>query len=186
MLRVLGSAKRLCDGLTRREALRAGGLGLFGLSLADYLRNREAQAAEARKVGAGFGKAKACVLLYLYGSPSQLETFDTKPDAPVGIRGELKAIRSNVVGMDVGELLPHSAKVMNKVTVLRSLTHKHPIHGAAFALTGVPDIDVAMELSPRDGRHYPFIGSVVEYLDQQARKGKRRPVPGNIALPFPF
>ena len=102
------------------------------------------------------------------------------------MRGELKAIRSNVVGMDVGELLPHSAKVMDKVTVLRSLTHPYPIHGAAFALTGVPAIDIPMELSPRDGRHYPFIGSVVEYLDVQARKGKRRPVPGNIALPFPF
>jgi len=72
---------------------------------------------------------------------------------------------------------------MHKVCVLRSLTHPHPIHGAAFALTGVPTIDIPMELGPRDPRHYPFIGSVVEFLDQQS---KRRRVPGNIALPFPF
>ena len=53
---------------------------------------------------------------------------------------------------------------MDKVTVLRSLTHPYPIHGAAFALTGLPVIDVGMELSPRDPRHWPFIGSVVDYL----------------------
>jgi hypothetical protein len=187
MLRILGSPLRLCDGWTRREALRAGGLGLFGLTLGDFFRLREAQAARpAVKATRCFGKAKACILLYLYGSPSQLETFDPKPDAPVEIRGELGVIRSRLPGVLVGELLPHSAKVMDRVTVLRSLTHPYPIHGAAYALTGVSAIDVPMELNPRDGRHHPFIGSVVEYLDQQARGGRPRPVPGNIALPFPF
>jgi hypothetical protein len=184
MLRVLGSRQKLCDGVSRREALRAGGLGFLGLSLADFFRLREAQAASSKaKALKSFGKAKSCILLYLYGSPSQLETFDTKPAAPLEVRGELGTIKSSLPGCDVGELLPHTAKVMHLTTVLRSLTHPYPIHGAAFALTGVPEIDVAMELSPRDPRHYPYIGSVVEYLDQRAKK---RPVPGNIALPFPF
>jgi hypothetical protein len=132
----------------------------------------------------GFGKAKACILLFLYGSPSQLETFDTKPDAPEGIRGTLGTIPSSVPGYRVGELLPHTAGVMDKVTVVRSMTHPHPIHGVAFATTGIPTIDVGLELSPRDGRHWPFIGSVVGYLNER-RRG-RKPVPDNIALPWPF
>src|SRR5205814_1694079 len=103
MLRILGSPRRLCDGLTRREALRAGGLGLFGLGLADFLRLSAVQASPRRKEPArGFGRAKACILLYLYGSPSQIETFDPKPDAPTGIRGELGVIRSRVPGTLVG------------------------------------------------------------------------------------
>ena len=73
---------------------------------------------------------------------------------------------------------------MDRVTVARSVTHKYPIHGVAFATTGVPDIDVAMELSPHDGRHWPFIGSVVAYLE--ALKGKGRTVPDNVAMPWPF
>jgi hypothetical protein len=184
MLRVLGSATRLCDGLTRREALRAGGLGLFGLGLADYFRLREAQARPAR-VARSFGKAKSVILLFLYGSPSQLETFDPKPGAPEDIRGEFKSIRSSLPGLDVCELLPTAAKVMDRVCVVRSLTHPYPLHGVAYATTGVPAIDVPLELNPRDGRHHPFIGSVVDFLDR--RKGRAKgEVPNNLALPFPF
>jgi hypothetical protein len=183
MLRILGSPKRLCSGWTRREMLRAGGLGLLGIGLPDFFRLTESQAAPPQRERS-FGKAKSCILLYLYGSPSQLETFDMKPDAPPEIRGELKPIRSNLPGLDVCELLPHSAKVMDRVTVLRSLTHPYPIHGVAYATTGVSAIDVPMELNPHDGRHQPFIGCAVDYL------GRNRKMPGtvpdNIALPFPF
>jgi Protein of unknown function (DUF1501) len=181
MLRVLGSEKRFCTGPTRRDALWAGGLSLFGLTLADHLRARETQASAK---DSSFGKAKACILLYLYGSPSQLELADMKPDAPVEIRGELKPIRSSLPGCDVCELLPNAARVMDRVTVVRSVTHKYPIHGVAYATTGVPEIDIPMELNPHDGRHWPFIGSVVAFLEQQG--GKRKPVPDNIALPWPF
>ncbi len=107
-----------------------------------------------------------------------------KPNAPLEIRGELKPIRSSLPGCDVCELMPNAARVMDKVTVIRSVTHKYPIHGVAYATTGVPEIDVAMELSPRDGRHYPFIGSVISYLEKQ--KQARKPIPDNIALPWPF
>src|SRR5258708_27966555 len=180
MLRVLGSEKRFCTGINRRDALWAGGLSLFGLSLRDYLRAD----APAKPQAASFGKAKNCILLYLYGSPSQLELADMKPDAPVEIRGELKPIRSTLLGCDVCELMPHAARVMDRVTVIRSVTHKYPIHGVAYATTGIPEIDVAMELSPHDGRHWPFIGSVVAYLEE--RKKKQGPVPDNIALPWQF
>jgi len=112
-----------------------------------------------------FGRAKSCILLFLYGSPSQIELADMKPDAPEEIRGELMPIRSTLPGCDVCELLPHTSRVMHNVTVVRSLTHKYPIHGVAYATTSVPEIDVAMELSPRDGRHWPFIGSVVDFIE---------------------
>src|SRR5262249_52068275 len=183
MLRILGSPRRLCEGVTRREMLRAGGLSLFGLGLSDFFRLSEAQASHGQPVRS-FGKAKACILLYLYGSPSQLETFDMKPDAAPEIRGDFKPIRSALPGLDVCELLPHTAKVMDRVTVLRSMTHPYPLHGVAFATTGCPAIDVPMGLNPRDGRHQPFIGSIVDYLGRAHKKPGA--APDNIALPFPF
>jgi hypothetical protein len=188
MLRILGSSKKLCSGWTRREMLWAGGLGLFNLGLPAFFKLRELQAAESKQpLGKSFGKAKHCILLYLYGAPSQLELCDMKPNAPVEIRGELKPIRSSLPGLDVCELLPNMAKVMDRVTVVRSMTHPYPIHGVAYALTGVPQIDIPMELNPRDSRHWPFVGSVVDYLGKN-EKLKQRPgvVPDNIGLPFPF
>jgi hypothetical protein len=74
---------------------------------------------------------------------------------------------------------------MDKVTVLRSVTHPYPIHGVAYATTGVENIDVPMELNPRDSRHWPFIGSVVDYVWRGQSSGHRE-VPDNIALPFPM
>src|SRR5207244_4093127 len=98
-------------------------------------------------------------LLFLYGSPSQLELADMKPNAPLEIRGDLRPIRSSLPGLDVCELFPNMARVMDRMTVVRSMTHPYPIHGVAYATTGTPTIDVAMELAPRDGRHWPFVGS---------------------------
>jgi hypothetical protein len=187
MLRVLGSTKQLCDGWTRRDLLQVGALGFFGLGLGDFFRLAEVQAAPVAGRTKSFGRARACILLHLYGSPSQLETVDPKPDAPAEIRGELKSIRSRLPGLDVCELLPNLARVMDRTTVVRSMTHPYPIHGVAYALTGIPQIDIPMELNPHDARHWPFVGSVVDYLFRQ-RFGGRRPggVPDNIALPFPF
>jgi len=181
MLRILGSPRTLCNGQTRRDFLQVGAAGLLGTLMAG-----NTPASSDRALGSSFGKAKSCILLFLYGSPSQLETFDTKPDSPIGIRGELKSIRSNVPGMDVGELLPSCARIMDKVTVIRSMSHPHPIHGVAFATTGIEKIDVGMELSPRDGRHWPFIGSVVDFVQRQKEHSRPREVPTNLALPWPF
>ena len=80
MLRILGSPKQLCSGLTRREALIAGGLGLYGLRLDECL--PPVQAAPAPPADRSFGRAKNVILLYLFGGPCQLETFDLKPNAP--------------------------------------------------------------------------------------------------------
>ena len=120
-----------------------------------------------------FGRAKAIILIHLYGSPSQLEWVDPKPDAPVEIRGQFGAIPSSLPGCKVCELFPKMAQVMDRTTVIRSLTHPYPLHGVAFALTGVPAIDVPMELSPHDSRHRPFFGSVVEYVERPDQRSKR-------------
>ncbi|HEX8200101.1 MAG TPA: DUF1501 domain-containing protein, partial [Isosphaeraceae bacterium] len=186
MIRVLGAPKRLCDGLTRRDLLHVGALGLFGLGLPEA----GASGADPAPAGAlpGFGRARACILLYLYGSPSQLETFDPKPGAPVEVRGELGSIPSAVPGLDVCELLPRLARVMDKVSVVRSVTHPYPIHGVAFATTGIPRIELAMELNPRDPAHWPFIGSVVDHLDglREPGPGSMPEVPRNLLLPWSF
>jgi hypothetical protein len=196
MLRILGSNKVFCDGLTRRDLLHVGALAPLGLTLANYSRAsaRGAPAAPAR----GFGAAKRCILLYLWGSPSQIDTFDPKPDAPAEVRGALGSIPSAMPGVRVGEVLPRIARALDRVTVLRSLTHKDPIHGTAFAFTGVPATDLQLEGNVRDPRHWPFIGSVVDYLgtrsDQSAPRPARLPaggqdgqgVPRNYWLPFPF
>ncbi len=185
MLRILGTAKTLCDGLSRREMLRVGGLGLAGLGLPDILRLQEASAAQGALTPRSFGRAKSIILIHLYGAPSQLEWADPKPDAPVEIRGELGTIASSLPGCGVCELLPNHAKVMDRCTVLRSMTHPYPLHGVAFALTGVAAIDVAMELAPRDPRHWPYFGSVVEFVEAQRRE-KPPEIPQNLALPFRF
>src|ERR1700716_560064 len=104
MIRVLGAPKRLCDGITRRDLLHVGALSLFGLGLNDAMKAHASAAPEGALPG--FGRAKACILLYLYGAPSQLETFDPKPSAPVEIKGELGVIPSSVPGLQVCELLP--------------------------------------------------------------------------------
>src|SRR2546429_5008599 len=137
MLRLLGSNKQLCDGLSRRDFLHVGGLGAFGLTLADLLRLESAQGAAANKDGA-FGKARSCILLFPYGSPPQHETFDPKPDAPAEIQGEMKAIPTSVPGLRIGDHLPNTARVMDRVTVVRSLTHPYPDHGVAYAVSGIP------------------------------------------------
>lgn len=193
MIRVLGGPKRLCDGVTRRDLLQVGSLGLLGLGSTDLFA-KTALAADPRPglpiTAGGFGKAKSCILLYLYGAPSQLETFDPKPDAPSQIRGELGCIPSSIPGLNVCERLPRLARVMDKVTVIRSVSHPHPVHGVAFATTGISQITIPMELSPRDPNHWPYIGSVVDYIDAAKRgesPGQRRSeVPRNLLLPWAF
>jgi hypothetical protein len=169
--------------MTRRDLLHVGAASLFGLGLTEW--NTPASAA-APALLPGFGKAKSVILLFLYGSPSQLETFDPKPNAPVEVRGELGHIASNVPGLDLCEGLPLLSKVMDRVTVIRTLTHPNPIHGVAYALTGNPRVDLAMELNAKHPDHWPFIGSAVDYLDGRNASGKPPEIPRNLALPFAF
>lgn len=173
MLRILGSPKRLCNGLTRREWLIASGFGLTG--------------AAAAPVGGSTpgAKAKNIVLLYLFGGPSQLDTFDPKPDAPVEVRGEFKSIPTRVPGLHVCELLPHVARVMDRVTVIRSLNHPWNFHGMQYATTGLPQGTIPIEETQQHPEQWPFVGSVLAYLDHQRHGPKPKgSVPDNVVLPW--
>lgn len=183
MIGLLGNRKTLCTGLSRRDLLHIGGLGAFGVGLSDVLEHGRAGAAESSDV-ARFGQAKSCILIYKYGSPPQHETYDPKPDAPSAIQGEMRAIPTNVPGVAVGEGLPKIASIADRLTFVRSLTHPFPLHGTVYATTGIPNVDTKIEAKPRDKRQWPFIGSIVDYLDER-RTGDSSPVmPRNIAMPF--
>ena len=185
LLRILGSPKRLCDGLTRRDLLLAGGLGTFGLGLADFFDLQQAQAGAAKPPARSFGRAKNVILLYLFGGPSHLETLDMKPAAAPEVRGGLRPIRSRLPGCDVCEYLPHMAKVMDRVCVVRSLNHPWNFHGMMWATTGVPESNIPLEETQRHALHQPYVGSVFERV-QRGRHGPkpRGAVPDNIILPW--
>lgn len=146
--------------LSRRQLLRVGGMGLLGLTLPKLLR---AQAA-ARNAGTR-ARAKSVIFLFQFGGPSQLDMFDMKPESPEAIRGPYRPIPSSADGIQVCERLPAMAKVMDKVTLVRSVHHTMLNHNSAayYALTGkAPPID---DIRLRDTVDLmPAYGSVVDAL----------------------
>jgi len=183
MLRILGSSKKMCGGITRRDALQIGGLGALGMSLGDLMRLKSAQASPSTGANS-FGRAKSCILLFPYGSPPQHETFDPKPYAPEQIQGELGAISTTLPGVEIGELLPNIARVVDRTTIVRSMTHPFPVHGVAYATTGIDTYDPSLEVNPRDVRHWPYVGSCVDYVFGRRSEGAPPPMPRNMALPW--
>lgn len=175
LLRVLGGPKRVCGGVTRRDLMLAGGLGLLGSGL-----QNSAFAADAPKA-----TAKNVILLYLFGGPSQLETFDPKPDAPVEVRGTIGSIETSLPGCRIAEHLPKTAQLMDRCTVVRSLTHPWNFHGMMWATTNVPESNVPIEENQRLEKHWPYLGSVFEYL-RQMEQGPLPvgAVPHNMILPW--
>jgi len=140
---------RFCDGVSRRDFLRIGGLALGGLSLPSILR------AEAK---AGVGKShKAVIMIFLPGGPSHQDIFDLKMDAPAEIRGEFKPIATNVPGIQITEHLPRLARMMDKCTLIRSMSDCDGRHDAFQCLTGRP----FKEQAPGG---WPAFGSVVSKL----------------------
>src|SRR4029078_3181477 len=108
----------------RREFLRAGTLSLFGLGLPSLLRAAEPPAKPKPR-------AKACILLFMWGGPAQQDTWDMKPDAPAEHRGEFKPVRTNVPGIQTCEHLPRLAQRMDKLALIRSITHGDVNHTTA-------------------------------------------------------
>ena len=180
MLRVLGSPRSFCDGCDPAGVPPGGGVGAFGLGLGDWLR-RGNHASNAR-MPASFGKAKSCILLYLYGSPSQLETFDPKPDAPAEIRGELGSI-------------PTACPVPRRRAAARHRQRHGPGHRRALDDAPVPDprrrlrdhrharIPRRPGGAPARPGHWPFIGSVVDYLEERRPRAGRRRCPATSPCP---
>src|SRR5436190_17465018 len=137
---------RRCDGVSRCDFLHLGTLGALGLSLSDWFRLRASAADGARL------PAKSCILIWLDGGPSHLDTFDPKPDAPAEIRSQFKAIGTAVDGIQICEHLPRTAAVMRDVALIRSLTHELGNHdvGTRFLLTGH---------RPTPAMEFPSLGS---------------------------
>lgn len=177
MLTIQSRARRTCDGVSRRQLLQAGGAGLFGLSL-PMLLAAESQLSELKP------KAKSVIFLLLFGGPSQLETFDMKPEAPELIRGPFRPIASRTQELLISEHLPRLANVSDKFCVIRTMSHSFNDHsgGGHYIQTGkrwhVP-IGAGFSPTPND---WPSIGSVVEYQDQR-QHGMKNPLPGYMVVP---
>ena len=155
---------RLCDGLSRREILRIGGLSMLGLSLPQLLSARETAPLAAMPTDKTFGKAKSVIYLWLAGGPPQHETFDPKPDAPAEVRGPFKAISTNVPGIHFSELLPRTAAMADKLAVIRSLSTNDNTHDSSgyWLWTGYKYVGPnSRTISPND---WPYFGSVVKKL----------------------
>ncbi len=147
------------------------GAGLLGLSLSDVLRMQSARADDgddANKLKSGWGKAKSVIMIFLQGGPSHLDIWDPKPDAPEAIRGEFKAINTNVPGIQLSEVMPQLAKQMDKATLIRSLSYTPAglfNHTAAIyqMMTGyTPDkVSPSGQLEPPARNDYPCAGSQI-------------------------
>src|SRR5262249_26339853 len=148
MLPIHADATRLCDGVSRREWLRIGGLSALVLSWPALHQNRSTAAA-TETVFSTFGKAKACIILFHVGGPPQHETWDPKPDAPAEIRGDLRPIPTNVPGIQIGELMPKTAGLMDKICVLRAMSTNDNAHSSSgyWMLTGYPHQPMNVENS---------------------------------------
>jgi hypothetical protein len=157
--------------VNRRELLRIGGLNALGLSLPVLLsapaRSGAGTLPEAsllEPLGATFGRARNCIFLWLQGGPPQHETFDPKPDAPAEIRGEFRPIATCVPGIDFCELLPRTARIADKLAVVRSMTTRSDLHDASgyWILTGYRYTgSESRRISPTD---WPYFGSIVKKL----------------------
>ena len=153
MLKILAPADRsrpFCDGVSRRNFLKIGGLGAAGLSLPNLL---------ALEAQAGIRNShKSVILIYLVGGPPHQDMFDLKPDAPGEIAGPHRPIGTNVAGIEICELFPRMARMMDKFAIIRSLVGAQSNHDAAQCYTGHGRAEVA----PPGG--WPQFGSVVHKL----------------------
>lgn len=166
----LDAEKRVhfCDGMSRRDFLHAGALSYLGLSMPGFL--------QAKAEGLVDGtKDKNCIFLFLVGGPSQLDTFDMKPDAPAEIRGPYKPIRTNCPDIQISEIFPNVAKHADKFSIIRSMYH---------TATGVHDTGHQMMQTGRlflNGLEQPNAGCVLGYL-----KGGKNDLPAHVLMPRPI
>ncbi|HEY2157599.1 MAG TPA: DUF1501 domain-containing protein [Isosphaeraceae bacterium] len=155
---------RFCDGLTRRDFLHAGALAPLGLGLSSL-----------SALGASAGRDVNCIMLFLVGGPSQLDTWDMKPDAPEEIRGPFKPIATKVPGLQVSEVFPRLATMMDRVALVRSVYHT----AAAVHDTGHQMMQTGRLFT--GGIEHPHVGCVVSKL-----KGPKGDTPPHVLLPRPI
>ena len=174
MIRFLGPSASFCDGLSRREMLRFGGLSMAGVSLPQLV---TANASNRTTSSSGsFGKAKNCIVLFLSGGSSHHDTVDPKPDAPVEIRGEFDTIDTVLPGLRFTEYLPETAQIMDRISLIRSMTHTSAGHagGGYMMFTGYKYPRGEGEANFMGRNEAPHVGSAIAKL-----------APGNGPM-FPF
>ncbi|MBT6496007.1 MAG: DUF1501 domain-containing protein, partial [Planctomycetaceae bacterium] len=162
---------------SRRHCLQVGASGMLGLNAVELAR---LQALSAEGEGTANRRANSCVFIFLFGGPSHIDLWDMKPEAPVEVRGDFHPVPTNVPGIDVCEHLPLLAQQMDKICLLRSMTHHMPVHGPACSeiysgreYFGPPVTDQAR---PQD---WPSLSSLITRFGQQ-----RRGLPNSVVLPW--
>jgi len=171
MLRILGRESRTCEGTTRRDVLRAGGLSLLGgMLLPRYLHAKSQQPGRE-------GPAKAVILLNLFGGPSHLDMFDMKPDAPENVRGEFKPISTSIPGVHICELLPLTAAAMQRATLIRTHSHPYNSHNPYNVLTGYAGGKDSDNYFAKRTDH-PSMGSVMQHCGLRSQG-----VPSYVFMP---
>src|SRR5690349_1941645 len=201
MLSIPGQSGATCDGVSRRELIRVGGAGLLGVTLSRLLASESlARAATPTAAGAAatatprvgsFGRAKNFIFIFLQGGPSHLDIWDPKPDAPDNIRGKFKPIPTKIKGEYVSEVMPNLAKILDKTTLIRSVSYTPAglfNHTAAIyqMMTGyTPDkVSPSGQLEPPNRSDYPCIGSEVSRIMPGGKDTKDAMLPF-VMLPRP-
>src|SRR5262245_58294191 len=155
-----------CDGLSRRDFIKVGGLGVMGLSMAELL---------AEQAKAGSKRDMSCIVLFLVGGPSHIDTWDPKPNAPAEIRGPFQPMHTNVPGIEICEHFPRMAQMADRIAFLRSVFHKEaPIHETGHQLMQTGYLF-------RGGTEYPNMGSVIGKF-----RGPASELPPSMVLPKPI
>ncbi len=160
-------AVSFCDGFTRRDFLHAGSLATLGLTLPGWMAQKAAGAVNDKDVN--------CIMLFLVGGPSQIDTWDPKPQAPAEVRGPFRPIATNVPGIQISEIFPKMARHADKISLIRSVYH---------TATAVHDTGHQMMQTGRlftGGVEHPHAGCVLNYL-----KGQRGDVPAHVLMPHPI
>jgi hypothetical protein len=175
MLNLIGrGTAHTCDGITRRDFLQVGTLGAVGFALPDLLAAKQAQAAVAGKTDDRHDN-RAVIMIFNLGAPSQLDTWDMKPDAPAEIRGPFKAIKTNVPDIQISEIFPGHAKLADKFSLVRTCYHT----AAAVHDTGHQMMQTGRLFT--GGVNTPHAGCALQYL-----RGRKTDLPANVILPEPM
>ena len=177
MLRFVDSSLLQANRQSRREWLQIGGTSLAGLSMPRLIAAAPATLArESAALGASFGRAKSVIVIFLNGGPPQHESFDPKPNAPAETRGEFGTIQTATPGLSVGELMPMTAQLTDRIAVLRAMVTNDNAHSSSGyqMMTGVPHIPLNVENAVAQIPNLaPNWGSLIKYLKQ----------PGHPAFP---
>ena len=158
-----------CDGIARRNFIRVGGLTALGLGMGNFFQLQRSMAAKSLNTKAP--KAKSCIMIWLDGGASHLDTFDPKPKAPSEVRGPFASVSTKLTGIRVSEHLPRTAKLMDKLALIRSVTSPFGVHNFAiqYLMTGY---------KPTPALEYPTMASVVAHMQTQTGV-----LPSNITIP---